>query len=244
VKTVTLRGIADPQDAALRELSRLLYAVFADPDVVLDLERMRDFLSHNDASADRHFCVLVAEEDAALLGGTVFSYVPASNCGFSEYLVVRKDRHGQGLGRQLVDARRAELDDLARQAGQAACRGVFIEADNPQRTPAALQLQERETAMDTVARLRVFAHLGFRRVDMAYIQPSLGSGKQPVPYLDLLFAPWDEVVGEAERVPAEWVYRTVGPIWDSWAPDSLRSHWCILREQLGDTSLALAPLLE
>jgi GNAT superfamily N-acetyltransferase len=244
VKAVTVRRIADPQDAALRELSRLMYAVFADPDVVLDLERMQDFLAHNDAPADRHFCIQVAEENGALLGGTVFSYVPASNCGFSEYLVVRKDRHGQGVGRLLVDARRAQLDDLARQAGQAACRGVFIEADNPRRTPAALQLQERETAMDTVARLQLFAHLGFRRVDMEYIQPALGHGKQPVTYLDLLFAPWDERVREVERVPAEWVYLTVGPIWDSWAPDSFRSHACLLRQQFGDASLALAPLLE
>jgi GNAT superfamily N-acetyltransferase len=221
-----------------------MYALFADPDVVLELERMQDFLAHNDPPTDRHFMVLVAEDRGALVGGTVFSFVPASNCGFSEYLVVRKDRHGQGLGRLLVDARRAELDHLARQAGQTACRGVFIEADNPQRTPEALQLRERQTAMDAVTRLRVFAHLGFRRVDMAYVQPSLGSGKQPVTYLDLLFAPWDERVRERERVPAEWVYRTLGPIWDSWAPDSFRSHSAALREQLGEASLALVPVLE
>jgi GNAT superfamily N-acetyltransferase len=244
LKTVTVRRIRDPQDTALRELSRLMYALFADPDVVLELERMQDFLVETDSRSGRRFRVLVAEDDAALLGGTVFSYVPASNCGFSEYLVVRKERHGQGLGRLLVDARRAELDDQARQAGKTACYGVFIEADNPRRTPAALQAQERETAMDTVARLQVFAHLGFRRVEMAYSQPSLGAGKEPVTYLDLLFAAWDERVQHERRVPAEWVYLTVGAIWDSWAPHDLTRHAETLRHQLGEAGLALLPLLE
>ena len=101
-----------------------------------------------------------------LLGGTVFSYVPATNCGFSEYLVVRKERHGQGLGRRLFDARRAVLDELAQQSQAGACSGLFIEADNPERTPADLQARERETAMDALVRLQVFAHLGFLRVDI------------------------------------------------------------------------------
>jgi GNAT superfamily N-acetyltransferase len=238
-----VRRVSDPADAALGALSRLLYAMFGDPDVVLDLERMQAFLSEPADSARRHFRVLVAEDGGTLVGGTVFSYVPASNCGFSEYLVVARHRHGQGLGRQLVDARRAELDRQARGSGQAACHGLFIEADDPTRTPPALLARERETAMDSVARLELFAHLGFLRVDVAYVQPPLGPAKQPVTYLDLLFAAWDEQSQRDRHVPAAWVYDTVGPIWDSWVPGSSTPHSVGLRERLGETPLALRPLV-
>jgi GNAT superfamily N-acetyltransferase len=243
VVLVVVRRVSDPADAALGDLSRLMDSLFGDPDVVLDLERMRTFLMEPAISAQRQFRVLVAEEAGTLLGGTVFSYVPASNCGFSEYLVVRKSRHGQGLGRQLVDARRAELDEQARRAGRAACNGVFIEADNPERTPAALVARERETAMDSVDRLRLFAHLGFYRVDMAYVQPALGPGKQPVSYLDLLFGPWDQPVKRSQRVPAAWVYQTVAPIWESWAHGSSAADSLALRDRLTEEFHALRPLL-
>ena len=78
-----MRPVTDPTDAASGALSRLLYASFADPDVVLDVERMQTFLREDPRQSGRQFSILVAEEEGALLGGTVFSYVPASNCGFS-----------------------------------------------------------------------------------------------------------------------------------------------------------------
>ena len=156
---------------------------------------------------------------------------------------MRKDLHGEGIGRQLVDARRASLDAQAQQLGHATCRGLFIEADNPERTPAAMQARERATAMDSLARLRLFDHLGFLRVDLAYVQPSLGPGKQPVTYLDLLFAPWDEQVARDRQVPADWVYRTLGPIWDNWAFTDGEPHAATLRKRLGESPLALLPLL-
>jgi GNAT superfamily N-acetyltransferase len=240
--TTTVRRVTDPADAATGALSRLLYVTFADPDVVLDLERMQAFLAEDPLLTGREFNVLVAEEGGTLLGASIFSYVPASNCGFSEYLVVRKDRHGHGVGRQLVDARRAHLGARARDSGHAASSGLFIEADNPERTPAALQARERETAMDTLARLRLFDHLGFLRVDLAYVQPRLGPYKEPVTYLDLLFAPWDEQVAAAGRLPADWVYATLGPIWDSWAADHGEPHAAGLRQRLGQAPLALRPL--
>jgi GNAT superfamily N-acetyltransferase len=239
-REITLRRIYVPDDAALLALSRLLQATFADPDTVLELDRIQAFLA--ETSADRQFCVVVAEEGGQVLGGTVFSYVRATNCGFSEYLVVRKDLHGEGIGRRLFAARRATLDELARQTHQAACRGLFIEADNLERTPADLQARERATAMDTLVRLQVFAHLGFLRVDLEYVQPPLGPGKQPVHYLDLLFAPWDERIRDDGRVPAGVVSQTLCAIWASWAPATSSTACQDLRDRLGEAPVALVPL--
>jgi GNAT superfamily N-acetyltransferase len=244
--TIAIRRLVDPDDPALGDFSELLHATFADPDTVLELERMQAFLAraqppqqppHSDG--ERVFSIIVAEHDGAVLGGALFSYVPATNCGFSEYLVARKAQHGHGLGRRLFDARRAILDAQARQAGQTACRGVFIEADNPGRTPPGVLAQERQTAMDAVMRLRMFAHFGFWRVDMAYVQPPLGQGKEPVTYLDLLFAPWSEAVQSTRRVPVAWVLGTLGPVWASWAPERVQADLSVLREQLGQQPLRL-----
>lgn len=234
------RRIDDPDDDALPALSRLLQFTFADPDTVLELDRIQAFLA--EPSADRQFCVVVAEDGGVVLGGSVFSYVPASNCGFSEYLVVRQDRHRQGIGRRLFVARQAVLDQLAQLSHQAPCSGLFIEADNPERTPAELQARERETAIDAVVRLQVFAHLGFLRVDLEYVQPPLGPGKQPVRYLDLLFAPWDARILHAGQVPAAHVVQTLCPIWASWAPTTGKQACEALRQRLGGAPVALVPL--
>lgn len=238
---IAVRRVHDPEDRALAELAGLLHAAFADPDTVLELDRMQGFLA--EARPDRRFGVVVAEaESGGVVGGTVFSYVPARNCGFSEYLVVRKERHGQGIGRLLFDARRAVLNELARTAGQTSCNGLFIEADSPERTPLDLLARERETAMDALTRLQVFAHLGFRRVEIDYVQPPLGPGKQPVSYLDLLFAQWDEGVRQAGHVPAAWVTETLCPIWESWAPCDATTNCERLRQRLGALPVALARL--
>jgi GNAT superfamily N-acetyltransferase len=245
-ESIAIRRLVDPDDPAVGDFSELLHATFGDPDTVLELERMQDFLARAHAPqqplhpyGDRVFSIIVGEHDGAVLGGALFSYVPATNCGFSEYLVARKAQHGHGLGRRLFDARRAILDAQARQAGQAACRGLFIEADNPGRTPPDVLAQERQTAIDAAMRLRIFAHFGFWRVDMAYVQPPLGQDKEPVTYLDLLFAPWSEEAQSTRCVPVAWVLGTLGPVWASWAPERVQADLSVLREQLGQQPLRL-----
>jgi GNAT superfamily N-acetyltransferase len=248
-ETIAIRRLVDPQDPSVGAFSELLHATFADPDTVLELERMQDFLAQAPPrqqpphpGTERVFSIIVAELDAAVLGGALFSYVPATNCGFSEYLVVRKAQHGLGLGRRLFDARRAILDAQARQVGQTACRGLFIEVDNPSRTPPDLLAKEREIAIDAATRLQIFAHLGFWRIDMAYVQPPLGRGKEPVSYLDLLFAPWSEDVQATGCLPAAWVPGTLGPVWASWAPERVQADLSLVRKQVGHNPLRLVQL--
>ncbi|MGI9146480.1 MAG: GNAT family N-acetyltransferase [Chloroflexota bacterium] len=240
--SIVLRRLHDSGDGSLVELSRLLQDTFPDPDTVLDLDRLQAFLAERQGSRDRQFCIVVAEQDGVFLGGTVFSYVPATNCGFSEYLVVRKERHGQRIGRLLFDARRTLLDDLARTCGHPSCTGLFIEADNPQRIPPDLRARERETAMDVTARLLVFAHFGFAHVEMAYVQPPLGPGKQSVRYLDLLFCAWNKRVQQGRSVPVECVWQTLCPIWASWAPQRASRDCDALRQRLGSSPVRLAPI--
>ena len=237
---VALEQVIHPDDPRLAALSRLLNQTFPDPNSVLGLDRIQEFLTANAADGPRHFCVLVASRNPpGVIGGTIFSYVQKSNCGFSEYLVLDRAFRAKGLGRGLFERRKAILDALAGRHAQAACRGLFIEVDNPHRTPAELAKAERETSLEATERLRLFEHLGFRRVDIAYVQPALAADKAPVNYLDLLFAAWDAGVAHLGRIPSEWIVDTVEAIWSAWTPKTYARHLADLRDHVRGTKVDL-----
>jgi len=235
-----LKLVESPADPDLVDLSALMDVVFADPNTVLGLDRMQEFLAANRPGAARRFCVLVAcgpAPDGVVVGGSVFSYVARSNCGFSEYLVADRAARGRGLGRQLFDERRNVLDAEARRLGQTACRGIFIEVDSPDRTPADLLDAERETALDAWERLRLFEHLGFRRVAAPYVQPPLAATKQAIDYLDLLFAPW--YLEATTQIPADWIVDTLEAIWSAWTPTTAGAYLHTLKERIAGKQVAL-----
>jgi GNAT superfamily N-acetyltransferase len=236
-----LSEVTRPDDPRLVALAGLLERTFADPDSVLELERIQEFLGENTQASGRRFCVLVLEEGNRLVGGSIFSYVAESNCGFSEYLVLAPESRGRGLGRQLFDRRRAILDQHANRNGHLRCNGLFIEVDSPERTPPEMLAAERETSLDAYQRLRLFAHLGFQRVDVAYVQPPLGAGQHAVEYLDLLFASWQ--MPPWGVVPLEIVTQTIAPIWSAWAAEAAVSQLEQLRRSVGSARLlSLEPI--
>jgi GNAT superfamily N-acetyltransferase len=241
-KQNTLNEVTRPDDPRLVALAALLERTFADPDSVLELERIQEFLGDNSDTSARWFHILVAENSVGgVVGGSIFSYVPESNCGFSEYLLLAPESRGRGLGRQLFDRRRAILDQRANRNGHLRCNGLFIEVDSPQRTPPEMLAAERETSLDAYQRLELFAHLGFKRVDVAYVQPPLGAGQHAVEYLDLLFASWQ--LPPWGVVPLEIVTQTIAPIWSAWAAESAVSQLEQLRRSVGSARLlSLEPI--
>jgi GNAT superfamily N-acetyltransferase len=241
-----IRQIDSPDDPDLRQLSALMNVTFPDPNTVLGLDRMQEFLAGNRPGGARRFCVLVATDPAragAVVGGSVFSYVARSICGFSEYILVDRRVRGTGLGRRLFDARKEVLDEAARREGHGGCRGLFIEADNPERVPADFAQMERETALDAWERLRLFDHLGFRRVDIPYVQPPLAADKAPIDYLDLLFAPWPAHLA-LSAIPAPWLLDTLEPVWSAWSPAMAAGQLERLRQRISSDDVALRPLDE
>jgi GNAT superfamily N-acetyltransferase len=238
-----LRLVTSPDDPHLVAFSHLLDNVFPDPNMVLGLDRLQAFVRADPSAATRRFFVLVALDQASdmVVGGSVFSYVRSTNCGFSEYIVTDRTARGMGLGRRLFDRRKAILDSAAHEQGHPACEGLFIEADNPERTPPDLIEAERQTALDARERLRLFHHLGFRKVQLPYIQPPLAPDKAPIDYLDLLFAPWPSDNAALDRIPAAWVFDTVEPVWSAWSPDAPR-HLLRLRQRVATTDIRLASL--
>jgi len=131
-----------------------------------------------------------------LAGGAAVEYYRASGCALATYLYV-EDMGGhrrRGLGRRLVAAARAACEALGPVHAQLA------EVEWPQRMP------QPPFAPDDVARaharLRFFARIGARSVDIDYVQPALAPGQQPVAWLRLLLLPGPAPVDdEAVRGP-------------------------------------------
>jgi hypothetical protein len=77
-------------------------------------------------------------------------------------------------------------------------------------------------------------------VRVAYVQPPLAPDKQPIDYLDLLFAPWPEQA--AARIPTDWIVDTLQVIWSAWTPELAATYMARLRKAVATGSVPLQPL--
>jgi GNAT superfamily N-acetyltransferase len=225
-----IRELTDPEDPALLAFGQLQRGVYFEPDALIPGEALGWLISQH--STERANFVLVAERDAELVGGTVFHYLGSAGSGFSSFMGVARAARGQGLARQLHEARFAALDRAAR--GQVS--GVFIDVVNPTRlTPDELE-RERNVGSDPFVRRRIFARLGFRQVDVRYEQPVGGPNGGPVTNLDLLYCPRKP----AKTVPTALVLATMRAYWSPWLRANAQRHVAELEQRAaGRTELAL-----
>lgn len=126
-----------------------------------------------------HLLVAVDEPGRNLLGGIAFEYYRDSCCGLLTYLVVAPNWRRRGLARQLVQGALARLQREA-QAHGASLRGVFAEAEDPDR------IGPDGNALAPGERLAALARLGARRIDVPYVQPALEGGAGPCRHLFLM----------------------------------------------------------
>ncbi len=236
-----LKEVIDPADCDVEQFAALLQATFADGNVCLGVQRMREFLAAG-PQALRSFHLVVAKAGDQVMGGSLFSSIIATGAGFSEYMVLDRRARGQGLSRLLFDYRKSVLDREAHRNGFPGATGLFIEVENPSRTPTAYAEQELKTAMGLVERWRYFKHLGFFRLDCRYVQPPLGVNQEPVTYLDLLFLPASPELRMATAISPDFLIQSLTPIWCAWAPAYCRTALQEFRTRLGDRPVPLLPL--
>lgn len=107
------------------------------------------------------FHVVVSAEGDRIDGGVVFERYPRSDVALITYLVVAAHARRAGLGERLLARARAEL---------AGARLVVGEVHDPAHAgdPAAAR-----------ARIAWFARRGGRVLDVRYVQPDLGFGRDP-----------------------------------------------------------------
>lgn len=103
--------------------------------------------------------VTLAIDDANdIVGGITSELYPVSRCGLVTYMVVAPHARDRGLGRQL-------LDEAARALYDAGALAVLGEVNDP-----------RVHGESALPRLERFLRWGAQRIDVPYVQPSLGGG--------------------------------------------------------------------
>jgi hypothetical protein len=140
------------------------------------------------------FVRLVVDDDGDVAAGITYELYPRSRCGLVTYMVVASRARERGLGRRLLDGAARQLYDLGAHA-------VLGEVNDPRVHGDAAR-----------PRLERFLRWGAARVDVPYVQPSLGAGLErdaglclivlpPVPAVDdaVIRAFIDELYAATER---------------------------------------------
>ncbi len=211
---ISIREVIAGDDSAIAAFGDLQRQVYFDPDMLIPEHAIRAMVGGTTGTR-RNFLVVAENSDGALLGGTFFHLLVPPGMGFSSFMGVRPSARGQGIARMLHAARFAILDRAMRDAMPDAgpVPGVFIDVVAPERLSAEEMADERRAGFDPQSRRRVFAHLGFQRVEIAYEQPVGGPNGGPVTTMDLLFCPHDASLSE---VPTAWVTETMRAYWTPW----------------------------
>jgi GNAT superfamily N-acetyltransferase len=231
---VSIRAITDPADPAIVAFGRLQNQVYAEPEQLIPATYLPSMLTHH--SLRQHNFMIVAEAEGEVIGGTVFHLFTEPSTGFSSFMAVAVPWRGQGVARMLHEARFALLDQQA----HTTVNGLFIDVVNPERLTREHLQREQRVGSDPRARLRAFARLGFKRVDVRYEQPVGGPGGGPVTIMDLLYCPRQP----AGHVATELVTKTMQGYWRSWlGPARAEKHALELENRAASDTLRLLPLL-
>jgi hypothetical protein len=140
----------------------------------------------------RVFLIVVRQpgHDAPVAGGILFEQYRESGDWLATYIAVHPERRHAGMARRLIDGMVEAIADVS--AG--AAWHLFAEAEDPTRLPEC----EQAAGWD---RLSTLSALGFRWVQMDYVQPALGPDKHPVH--DLLLLCWQPPGTGAAPTPAQ-----------------------------------------
>jgi GNAT superfamily N-acetyltransferase len=228
-----LRRILTSIDHAIASFGALQNRTYFEPEMLIPasiIGQMLEWSNH-----DRENILLVLEDSGRVVAGTLFHFLRRTNVGFSSYLAVDQDFRGQGLARQLHQARFAVLDEIAGEM----VKGLFIDVVNPDRLSSEELELEHGVGSDPRTRLKAFSSLGFKRVDVRYEQPVGGENGGAVTNMDLLFCPRETVTS----IPTKLVVETMRTYWTPW----LGAKMAVLESKkleirAGGQEIALVPL--
>ncbi|QTD41974.1 GNAT family N-acetyltransferase [Sporosarcina sp. Te-1] len=168
------------EDPLFAKMHTLLGEVFP-PEEVLEFDLWKEPLE------DPGIRVFVAVEAGEVVGATEYRYYPQWNIAMTDFTIIGSP--GKGIGRFLAKKREEDLKQLAQSNGKELF-GMFAEIYDP---------YEREDfdfggimAMNPYVRREVLSHLGYQRLDFAYVHPSWKNDGEAVEGLDFCFMPLDE----------------------------------------------------
>jgi GNAT superfamily N-acetyltransferase len=231
---VTVREVTDPDDKAIVGFGTMQRAAYFAPETLIPAQYVPRMLAGAGETGTRRNFLIIAELNGKVVGGTLFHWLDDAGSGFSSFLGVDRKMRRQGIARRMHELRFLILDRAAGGPGKAP--GVFIDVVNPTRMSTQEIARERTAGSDPWLRRRVFAHLGFRQVDIRYEQPVGGPNGGPVTILDLLYCPRQP----APTVSTALVVATMQAYWSPWlGKDAIRYARQLESRANGATSLDL-----
>lgn len=173
---IRITSIADP---LFTQMHQLLATVFP-PEEVLAAPEWAGPLQ------DQSLRVCVVVHEGEVVGATEYRYMPSLQVAMSDFTII--GRTGLSLGRFIWERREADLKAMMEAHGQRSL-GMFAEIYDPGRV-THLSFGS-VPAMHPVVRREVLSHMGYRRLNFAYVHPSWQQNGAEVSNLDLCFLPAD-----------------------------------------------------
>jgi hypothetical protein len=187
--------ITDIRDPYFKQMHDLMKTVFP-PEEVLAFEEWEEPLK------DPGIRVFVAVQDDQVVGATEYRYYADMQVAMTDFTIIGKD--GLGIGPFLVRERKKDLTEVVSASGGKLI-GMFAEIYNPYLTEQLAFGGVK--AMNPFVRREVLAHLGYLKIDMAYVHPSWQQDGEAVQELDLCFMPMGEQADAMQELPATLVSR-------------------------------------
>lgn len=174
------RRITSIGDPLFKKMHQLMQHVFP-PEEVLEFDLWKEPLE------DPGIRVFVAVHEGNVVGATEYRYYEDFNVAMTDFTII--GQAGLSIGRFLVQKRLEDLNSLAAANGKQ-LYGMFAEIYDPYR------IEHYEfggvKTMDPYVRREVLSHLGYKRLDFAYVHPSWNNDGEAVTGLDLCFLPTDD----------------------------------------------------
>ncbi|GBF11513.1 GNAT family N-acetyltransferase [Tepidibacillus infernus] len=174
------RRITSIEDPLFKKMHQLMQHVFP-PEEVLEFDLWKEPLE------DPGIRVFVAVHEGNVVGATEYRYYEDYNVAMTDFTII--GQAGLSIGRFLVQKRLEDLNSLAAANGKQ-LYGMFAEIYDPYR------IEHYEfggvKTMDPYVRREVLSHLGYKRLDFAYVHPSWNNDGEAVTGLDLCFLPTDD----------------------------------------------------
>jgi hypothetical protein len=187
VEYIRITSIDDPHFA---QMHKLMQQVFP-PEEVLAFDLWREPLQ------DQGLRVYVAVHEGEVVGATEYRFLPKLQVAMTDFTII--GRAGLGIGRFLWQQREADLRRWAQEA-HVPMLGMFAEVYNP--GEVSTHDFGGIAPMHPMVRREVLSHMGYKRLDFAYVHPSWQNDGEAVGGLDLCFLPADPAV---DALPAQLV---------------------------------------
>lgn len=175
---LTFTRLLEPQDAAWRALMDVYITSFEDDQRETEAGLLSNLTTPQNPTEGGHVVIAATVDRGPCVGGVIFSYLSAIDCGYASYLFVAEEWRRRAIGTGLLNEMRARLQAEAMQRGRSPVRGVFTEI-------------QRERHADTVAhaRLRFWARNRILPLAVAWEYPPLHEDGSPAPTY-LAFGPY------------------------------------------------------